>query len=52
MSPAILKNDEKIKCMKVLNLVREFKRMEMKDFKSIKEYSCKVIEIANKAKAL
>ncbi|XP_038889190.1 uncharacterized protein LOC120079069 [Benincasa hispida] len=44
--------DERIKGMKVLNLVREFERMQMKDYKSIKEYSDKLIGIANKARAL
>ncbi|XP_022152365.1 uncharacterized protein LOC111020109 [Momordica charantia] len=44
--------DERIKGMKVLNLVREFERMQMKDSDSIKEYSDKLIGIANKARAL
>lgn len=38
--------------MKVLNLVREFKRMQMKNFEPIKEYSYKLIEIANRTRAL
>ncbi|XP_022157914.1 uncharacterized protein LOC111024525 [Momordica charantia] len=44
--------DERIKGMKVLNLVREFERMQMNDFESIKEYSDKLIGIANKSRAL
>ncbi|KGN56193.2 hypothetical protein Csa_010820 [Cucumis sativus] len=39
--------------MKVMRgLVREFKRMQMKDSESIIEYSDKLIGIANKARAL
>ncbi|XP_038885820.1 uncharacterized protein LOC120076114 [Benincasa hispida] len=38
--------------MKVLNLVQEFERMQMKDSESIKEYSDKLIGIANKERAL
>ncbi|XP_038902321.1 uncharacterized protein LOC120088957 [Benincasa hispida] len=44
--------DERIKGMKVLNLVHELERMQMKDSKSIKKYSNKLIGIANKARAL
>ncbi|XP_038902292.1 uncharacterized protein LOC120088925 [Benincasa hispida] len=44
--------DEMIKGMKVLNLVRKFERMQMKDSESIKEYSDKLIGISNKARAL
>ncbi|XP_017640178.1 uncharacterized protein LOC108481577 [Gossypium arboreum] len=38
--------------MKVLNLIKEFKRLQMKEFESIKEYSDKLIEIANKVRVL
>ena len=38
--------------MKVLNLVREFERIQMKDSKSITKYLDKLIRIANKARAL
>ncbi|XP_038887737.1 uncharacterized protein LOC120077785 [Benincasa hispida] len=44
--------DERIKSMKVLNFVREFERMKMKDSESIKEYLDKLIGIVNKARAL
>ncbi|XP_038890290.1 uncharacterized protein LOC120079908 [Benincasa hispida] len=44
--------DERFKGMKVLNLMREFKRMKMKDSESINEYSDKLIGIANKERAL
>ncbi|XP_050941544.1 uncharacterized protein LOC103491872 [Cucumis melo] len=43
---------ERIKGMKVLNLMREFERMQIKDSKSITEYSDKLIGIANKERAL
>ncbi|XP_022147180.1 uncharacterized protein LOC111016191 [Momordica charantia] len=36
----------------VLDLVKEFERMQMKDSESIKEYSNKLIGIANKVRAL
>ncbi|XP_020254354.1 uncharacterized protein LOC109831443 [Asparagus officinalis] len=42
--------DEKIKSKKVLNLVREFERLQMKESETIKEYSTKLIDIANKAR--
>ncbi|XP_038904510.1 uncharacterized protein LOC120090887 [Benincasa hispida] len=44
--------DERIKGMKVLNLVQEFERMQMKDSEPIKEYLDKLIGISNKARAL
>ena len=40
--------NEKIKSMKGLNLVREFKGLKMKEFETIKEYSTKLVDIANK----
>ncbi|XP_016669911.2 uncharacterized protein [Gossypium hirsutum] len=43
--------DERIKSMKVLNLIREFERLQMKESESIKEYSDKLIDIANKVRA-
>ncbi|KAK5836245.1 hypothetical protein PVK06_012019 [Gossypium arboreum] len=44
--------DERIKSMKVLNLIREFERLQMKESESIKEYSDKLIDIANKVRVL
>ncbi|XP_017617991.1 uncharacterized protein LOC108462571 [Gossypium arboreum] len=38
--------------MKVLNLIREFERLQMKESESIKEYSDKLIDIANKVRVL
>lgn len=40
-----------MKGMKVWYLIREFKRMQMTDSKSIEEYSYRLTEIANKARA-
>ncbi|KAG8492161.1 hypothetical protein CXB51_009591 [Gossypium anomalum] len=40
--------NERVKSMKVLNLIREFERLQMKDFESIKEYLDKLIDISNK----
>ncbi|XP_048139653.1 uncharacterized protein LOC125316181 [Rhodamnia argentea] len=44
--------DEKIRSMKVLNLLREFERQLMKDSESVKEYSDRLIEIAEKIRVL
>ncbi|XP_016729262.1 uncharacterized protein [Gossypium hirsutum] len=44
--------DERIKSMKVLNLIRELERLQMKESESIKEYSDKLIDIANKVRVL
>ncbi|KAH1047408.1 hypothetical protein J1N35_038192 [Gossypium stocksii] len=44
--------DERIKSMKVLNLIRKFKRLQMKYSKSIKKYSDKRIDISNKVRVL
>jgi len=38
--------------MKVLNLVREFEMQKMKESEIIKEYSDKLISLANKVKLL
>ena len=46
------KGDEKIKSMKGLNLVKEFEGLQMKEFEIIKEYSTKLVDIANKARML
>ena len=43
--------DEKIKSMKGLNLVREFEGLYMES-ETIKEYSTKLVDIANKARML
>ncbi|XP_010926762.1 uncharacterized protein [Elaeis guineensis] len=44
--------DERIRSMKVLNLIREFKRLQMKESETVKVYSDKLIGIANKARVL
>ncbi|XP_017636057.1 uncharacterized protein LOC108478146 [Gossypium arboreum] len=44
--------DERIKSMKVLNLIKKFERLQMKESESIKEYSDKLIDIANKVRVL
>ncbi|XP_016716634.1 uncharacterized protein [Gossypium hirsutum] len=44
--------DERIKSMKVLNLIRKFERLQMKESESIKEYLDKLIYIANKVRVL
>ncbi|XP_031392356.1 uncharacterized protein LOC116204427 [Punica granatum] len=46
------RGNERIKGMKVLNLIREFERMQMKESESIKWYSNKLIEIANQVRIL
>jgi len=38
--------------MQVLNLMREFKLQKMKDYETIKEYSNKLLGIANKIRLL
>ena len=44
--------NEKIQGMKVLNLIREFEMQRMKESETIKEYSNKLLGIANKIKLL
>ena len=44
--------DEKIKSMKGLNLVKEFEGLQMKESKTIKEYSTKLVDIASKVRML
>ncbi|GAV84880.1 DUF4219 domain-containing protein/UBN2 domain-containing protein [Cephalotus follicularis] len=44
--------DEKIRSMKGLNLITEFTRLQMKESETIKEYSDKLISIANQARVL
>jgi len=44
--------NEKIRGMKVLNLIREFEMQRMKESETIKEYSNKLLDIANKIKLL
>jgi len=44
--------NEKIQCMKVLNLIREFEMQRMKESETIKEYSNKLLGIAHKIKLL
>ncbi|KAK3416102.1 hypothetical protein EUGRSUZ_H01934 [Eucalyptus grandis] len=44
--------DEKIRSMKVLNLLREFERQQMEDSESMKEYFDSLIEIAEKIRVL
>ena len=44
--------DERIKGMKILNLVKEFELQKMKDLETVKEYSNKLLNIANKVRLL
>ncbi|KAL3746392.1 hypothetical protein ACJRO7_015364 [Eucalyptus globulus] len=44
--------DERIRSMKGLNLITEFERLQMKESETIKEYSDKLISIANQARVL
>ncbi|KAK2632110.1 hypothetical protein EUGRSUZ_L01985 [Eucalyptus grandis] len=44
--------DEKIRSMKVLNLLREFERQQMNDSELVKEYFNRLIEIAEKIRVL
>ncbi|KZV25305.1 hypothetical protein F511_07437 [Dorcoceras hygrometricum] len=44
--------DERIKGMQVLNLIREFELQRMKDSETIKEYSDRLLSIANKVRLL
>ncbi|PKI76353.1 hypothetical protein CRG98_003275 [Punica granatum] len=40
--------DEKIRVMKVLNLMREFERLQMNESETVKQFADKLVEIANK----
>ena len=44
--------DEKICGMKVLNLIRDFELQKMKESESVKEYSDRFLNIANKVRLL
>lgn len=44
--------DERIKGMQVLNLIREFEMQRMKESETIKEYTNKLLSIANKLRLL
>ncbi|KAA0037127.1 gag-pol polyprotein [Cucumis melo var. makuwa] len=44
--------DERIRGMRVLNLIREFELQKMKEIKSIKEYSVRLLDIANQIRLL
>ena len=44
--------DERIRGMQVLNLIREFELQRMKESESVKEYSDKLLSIANKVRLL
>jgi len=44
--------DERIRGMQVLNLIKEFELQRMKDSESVKEYSDKLLSIANKVRLL
>ncbi|XP_039141164.1 uncharacterized protein LOC120278437 [Dioscorea cayenensis subsp. rotundata] len=44
--------DERIRGMQVLNLIREFELVKMKDSETIKEYSNRLLSIANKVRLL
>ena len=44
--------NEKIRGMKVLNLIKEFEMQRMKELETIKEYSNKLLGIVNKIKLM
>ena len=44
--------DERIKGMQILNLIREFELQKMKDSDTVKEYSDRLLSIANKVRLL
>ena len=44
--------DERIRRMKVLNLIRNFELQKMKESESVKEYSNRLLSIANKVRLL
>ena len=44
--------DERIKGRQVLNLIREFELQKMKESKTVKEYSFRLLNIANKVRLL
>ncbi|XP_022930146.1 uncharacterized protein LOC111436659 [Cucurbita moschata] len=44
--------DERIRGMKVLNLIRDFELQKMKESESVKEYSDRLLNIANKVRLL
>ena len=44
--------DERIKGMKILNLIREFELQKMNDSETVKEYSDRLLGIANKVRLL
>ena len=44
--------DERIRGMKVLNLIRDFELQKMKEFESVKEYSDRLLNITNKVRLL
>ena len=44
--------DERIRGMKVLNLIRDFELQKMKESESVKEYSNRLLSIANKVRLL
>ncbi|XP_023520734.1 uncharacterized protein LOC111784185 [Cucurbita pepo subsp. pepo] len=44
--------DERIHGMKVLNLIRDFELQKMKESESMKEYSNRLLSIANKVRLL
>ncbi|PKI36097.1 hypothetical protein CRG98_043510 [Punica granatum] len=44
--------DERVRGMKVLNLLREFERQQMDDAETVKEYANRLIEIVDKIRVL
>lgn len=44
--------DERIRGMKVLNLIQDFELQKRKEFESMKEYSDRLLSIANKVRLL
>lgn len=51
-SSKLNQGDERIRSIKGLNLITEFERLQMKESETIKEYSGKLISIANQARVL
>ncbi|KAG6474128.1 uncharacterized protein LOC122026651 [Zingiber officinale] len=44
--------DEKIRGMKALNLIREFERQQMKENEAVKDFSDRLINLANRIRVL
>ncbi|XP_016540953.2 uncharacterized protein LOC107841595 [Capsicum annuum] len=46
------KGDERIRGMQVLNLIRDFEMQKMKETKTIKDYSERILNVANRLRLL